>query len=556
MWLKLMLAGLVSLFLSSAHAQTFTVSGRLQDPETKVGVPGATVVLKSLKDSTRSFTSTTDPTGRFRFSSLVPDSFRLTASSVGYETLNRVVRVKSGNVFMGAVTLRRTSQELTGVTVTGRIPPAVQKGDTVQFNASQFKVNPDASAEDLARKIPGITVENGQVTANGENVRRVTIDGRELFGDDATAALRNLPAEVIDKIQVFDRLSDQAQLSGIDDGNTTKEINIITKANMRNGQFGRVYGGYGTDNRYSAGGNTTFLKGDRRISVVGNFNNVNQQNFAMQDLLGVTANNRGGGASRSSRGGSSGRSGGGGNRTYGGNNNFGSSGNFLVGQQNGINTTHAAGINFSDLWGSKTTVTGSYLFNNTRNRAYEEQDRKYYSDRVQSLRDTNSNDGDNYNHRINLRLEYRIAPRKELIITPNLSFQDNISERERRAIRYRVIDSTERIYSNIINHRESDRSGNNLNNTILYRQSFEKRGRSFTASLNTAYNKRAGETYIVNETSRFGSDFSEQRRFTDQSSSGLQLSANLIYTEPLSERSQLQVNYNPAYTRSKSDVQS
>lgn len=554
MWLKLTLAGLVSLFLGSVHAQMFTVSGRLQDPETKVGVQGATVVLKSLKDTTRSFTATADGTGSFRFSRLAPDSFRLTASSVGYETLNRVVHLKSSNAFLGSLLMPKVSKELTGVTVTGRIPPAVQKGDTVQFNASQFKVNPDASAEDLARKIPGITVENGQVTANGETVRRVTIDGRELFGDDATAALRNLPAEVIDKIQVFDRLSDQAQLSGIDDGNTTKEINIITKANMRNGQFGRVYGGYGTDDRYSAGGNTTFLKGDRRISVVGNFNNINQQNFAMQDLLGVTANNRGGGASRSSRGANSGRSSGGGNRTYGGSNNFGGSGNFLVGQQNGINTTHAAGINFSDQWGAKTTVTGSYLFNNTLNQAYEEQNRKYYSSRARSLRDTSSNDGDNYSHRINMRLEYQIAPRKELIITPNLSFQDNNSERERRAMRYRVIDSTERVYSNIINHRASDRSGNNLNNTILYRQSFAKRGRTFTASLNTAYNKRAGETYIVNKMSSFGSDFSEQRRFTDQYSSGLQLSANLIYTEPLGERSQLQFNYNPAYTQSKADA--
>jgi hypothetical protein len=552
---KLMLPFFFVLIFNGLQAQTLTVSGRLQDGETRAGVPGATVVLKSLRDTTRSFTLTSDGAGAFRFTHLAPDSFRLTASSVGYETLSRVVRLKSSNVFLGSLIMPKASKELTGVTVTGRIPPAVQKGDTVEFNAGQFKVNPDASAEDLARKIPGITVENGQVTANGENVRRVTIDGRELFGEDATAALRNLPAEVIDKIQVFDRLSDQAQLSGIDDGNTTKEINIITKANMRNGQFGRVYGGYGTDDRYSAGGNTTFLKGDRRVSIVGNFNNVNQQNFAMQDLLGVTANNRGGGRSaRGSAGGRGGSSGGG--RPNGGNSNFGSGGNFLVGQQAGINTTHAAGINFSDVWGARTTVTGSYLFNNTGNRAYEEQDRKYFAERVQSLRDTSSNDGHNYNHRINLRLEYRLAPRAELIITPNLSFQDNNSERERRAMRYRVIDSTERVYSRILNDRASDRSGNNLNNTILYRQSFAKRGRSFTASLNTAYNKRVGETYIVNQTSRFGSDFSEQRRFTDQYSRGLQLSANLTYTEPLGERSQLQVNYNPTYSRSQSDVQS
>src|SRR5205085_93650 len=105
----------------------------------------------------------------------------------------------------------------------------------------------DATAEDLAKKVQGITIENGQVMAHGEQVQKVTIDGRELFGDDATAALRNLPAEIIDKIQIFDRLSDQAQFTGFDDGSSTKGINIVTKANMRNGQFGRVFAGYGTD---------------------------------------------------------------------------------------------------------------------------------------------------------------------------------------------------------------------------------------------------------------------------------------------------------------------
>src|SRR5437868_8809028 len=108
----------------------------------------------------------------------------------------------------------------------------------------------------MIKKVPGVTVDKqGNVTAQGEQIRKVTIDGRELFGDDATAALRNLPAEIIDKIQIFDRLSDQAQFSGFDDGNTSKSINIVTKANMRNGQFGRVFAGYGTDDRYAAGGN-------------------------------------------------------------------------------------------------------------------------------------------------------------------------------------------------------------------------------------------------------------------------------------------------------------
>jgi hypothetical protein len=111
----------------------------------------------------------------------------------------------------------------------------------LEFNASELKVNPDATAEDMIKKLPGVVVDkNGNVTAAGEQVKKVTVDGRDFFGDDATAALRNLPSSVIEKIQVFDKLSDQAEFTGFDDGNSTKSINIVTKANMRNGQFGRV----------------------------------------------------------------------------------------------------------------------------------------------------------------------------------------------------------------------------------------------------------------------------------------------------------------------------
>jgi uncharacterized membrane protein YgcG len=558
MWCRLAFFSLALFFFSGVNAQTFTVSGRVQDAESRAAVQGATMLLRSIKDSTLSFTAYSDTTGLFQFDQVVPDSFRLTVSSVGFETLSRSVKVDSGDVDLGVIAVPRTSKQLSGVTVTTRVPPAQQKGDTVQFNANQFKVNSDASAEDLARKIPGITMENGQVKAQGENVRRVTIDGRELFGDDATAALRNLPAEVIDKIQVFDRLSDQAQFSGFDDGNTSKEINIVTKANMRNGQFGRVFGGYGTDDRYQAGGNATFFKENRRISLVGNFNNINQQNFSQQDLLGVTSNAQRGGGGGGARGGGGPR-GGSGNRGQGGGNQggFGGSGNFLVGQQNGINLTNAVGVNYSDLWGKKVTVSGSYFYNNNNNTTNELVNRQYYLPEVPGLRETNNNNSNNYNHRINARIEYRIDSNNQVIITPNLSFQDNRSTQVRNTARF-FTNGTGGTVSTVQNNRLSDRTGNNLNNTILYRHSFAKRGRTFSVNLNTSYNKREGEVYQKTETSQFtGSnpgDTSEQR-FTDQFSNGLQLSTNLAYTEPLGRQSQLQFNYNPTYSKSKSDQQ-
>src|SRR5690606_30797542 len=188
--------------------------------------------------------------------------------------------------------------------------------------------------------------------------RKVTIDGKDFFGDDASAAVRSLPSDIVDKIQVFDRLSDQAQFTGVDDGNSVKALNIVTKSGIKNGQFGRIYAGAGSDERYMAGGNVSTFDGDRRLSFIGNFNNINQQNFGSQDLLGVTSsgNSRGGG----------GRPGGGGNRgggrPGGGFGGFGGAENFQVGQQSGISKTNAFGINYGDKWGKKIDVTGSYFF--------------------------------------------------------------------------------------------------------------------------------------------------------------------------------------------------
>ena len=167
------------------------------------------------------------------------------------------------------IVLMEENAELKEVVIKGQVPPAQQKGDTLQYNADAYKVNPDASGEDLVKKMPGITVENGTVKAGGEEVRKVTVDGKEFFGEDATLALRNLPAEVISKIEVFDRMSDQARFTGFDDGNSTKAINIVTRAEMRQGQFGKVYAGYGTDGRYSAGGNINLFKDEKRISIIG-----------------------------------------------------------------------------------------------------------------------------------------------------------------------------------------------------------------------------------------------------------------------------------------------
>jgi hypothetical protein len=543
--------------INTLRAQTRTISGTISDQQAKAPLTGATVRLKSLSDSGFLQNAVTDSAGGFTFSNLKKDSFLLSFSFVGYNPISRRISIDTSDIDLNIAAVPNSSSDLETVIIRTSVSPVTQKGDTLQMSASQYKVNPDATTEDLIKKMPGITVDkDGTVTAQGEQVKKVTIDGREFFGDDATAALRNLPSEVVDKIQVFDRLSDQAQFTGFDDGNSVKAINIVTKSGIKNGQFGRIYAGYGTDNRYAAGGNVSFFNGNRRLSVVGNFNNINQQNFASQDLLGVTSTGNNGG----NRGG--GNFGGGGNRGGGqggnrGGNNFGGGENFSVGQQSGINTTNAIGLNFSDKWGTKLDVQGSYFFNNSNNsndRILKSQ--TLFKGKTQYTDQHSVSESNNYNHRFNMRFEYRIDSSNSLIVSPSLNFQNNKSLSASNSQTYYGIGDTLNTSNTSSN---ASRNGYNLRNNILFRHSFAKRGRSFSINLNTTLNKNDGDSYSIGHYRFFDSlhvaTDSAQNQHTINPTDGYALSSNIAYTEPIGAKGQLQFNYSPSYSKNKADQQ-
>jgi hypothetical protein len=567
----------VFLLLFSTNAiKSQTVKGVLTDENDKSPLIGATVKLNNRpdslnnQDSSTAYTTLTDKKGAFIFENVKPKYYRFIVSSVGLGGIQMTILVKDSVVTdLGNIAISKTTKILNEVSVIASAPQVKQKADTVEYSASQFKVNPDANVEDLIKKMPGVTVDKaGTVTAQGEQVRKVTVDGRDFFGDDATAALRNLPAEIIDKIQVFDKLSDQAAFTGFDDGNSQKAINVVTKANMRNGQFGRMYAGYGTDDRYSAGGNVSFFKNNRRLSLVGLFNNINQQNFSSQDLLGVTSNSGGGGGGP--RGGGGGPQGGGnrgggggpqgGNRGGGGNFGGGQQ-NFLVGQQNGISKTHAIGLNYSNQFGTKLTLSGSYFFNNTNNANTQLTNRQTFLRGDSSLyyKENSTTASTNDNHRINLRLEYKIDSSNSISIMPSFSFQKNNSNSNIAAVQAYSNDFT---LANMLNQSASSynaiSSGYNFNNTIFYRHSFLKRGRTFSIGLNTSLNHRLSDSYSITDSKFFKNSIgrdSSSNQFIDNLTDGHTYSVNLAYTEPLGKKGQLQLNYNPSFTKNKADQQ-
>ena len=538
--LSLFLAGIL---VTTSKAQS--VTGTLQDAAEKTPISNITVQLSSSDSSMTSLTTVSDARGEFIFDQVAAGDYTLTATSVGYETFVKVISVVEGPNNLGIVEVSKGAKTLATVVISGEAPPVKQKNDTLEYAASQYKVNPDATSEDLIKKMPGVTVDkSGTVTAQGETVKKVTVDGRDFFGNDATATLRNLPAEVIDKIQVFDKLSDQAQLTGFDDGNTTKSINIVTKKDMRNGNFGRIFAGYGTDDRYSAGGNVSFFNNARRISLVGLFNNVNQQNFSSQDLLGVTSSgNRGGG----------GRRGGGG----GGNFRGGGSDNFTVGQQNGIAKTNAAGINYSDAWGKNIDVSGSYFFNNsnTSNNQTLNQQNIITQDSSNYYDENTVSNNQNYNNRVNFRLNYKIDSNNSILVTSNLGFQKNNSVNFVNGANY-LDENKQNIISQTNSDLNSDSHGNNLNTTVLFRHSFAKKGRSISLGITNSASDKIGENYLTAVNTYYKSNTiitDSLQQLSNQQNHNNRYSFNLVYTEPVGKKGQLQINYNPSFSKNTAD---
>ncbi len=538
---------LIALLLFSATwlgAQSFSIKGLITDQE-NTPLSAALVELQhpwgELVKST-----VADLDGNFEIKEVTRGGYVLKISYLGYEDFKREVTVSTQDIVLNDLKMESAALSLKEVEVTGRASIATQKGDTTQFNATAFKVMKDADASQLLEKMPTVTVEGGQVKAQGENISQVLVDGKPFFGNDPTAALRNLPAEVVDKIQIFDQQSEQSQFTGFNDGNTLKTINIVTKPGMRTGQFGKIYGGYGYEDVYQFGGNVNFFKGDRRVSLIGMSNNINVQNFAAEDILGAM-----GGGGRGGFGGGGGRGGGPGGPGGGG---FGGGmGDFLVQPSGGITTTHALGINYSDKWGKKLEISGSYFFNKGISDSEKFLNRQFYDEEgISEIYDEESlSESDNLNHRFNFRIEYQIDSANSLQFRPRLTLQKNSGASA-------TLGQTT-LSSALLNESDynyfSKLDGLNYSGNLLWRHKFNKTGRTFSVDVSSGYAPKNGNSELLSTSSFYRqttvSDTLDQQSVLDANS--WNAAANIEYTEPLGKNSQLLMSYRASYQQEESD---
>jgi hypothetical protein len=540
--------------LLATAQSSYLVSGKISSPKGQ-SIKSDFIRVYELFGDSSVYKGSIDSSGFFRFLLKQPGKHRLTASAKKYSTLVYDFTVTEESTDLRILTMKPTdSLSMDEVVIIKDASPVKIKGDTTELSASGFKTNTDATTEDLVGKMPGITTQNGKVQAQGEDVKRVLVDGRPFFGEDPSSTLRNLPAEVVDKIQIFDGKSNLAQATGFDDGNTTKTINIITKMQFRNGSFGKAYAGYGTDDRYRNGFTYNRFKNQKRITILGSLNNINEQNFSSEDLMGVMAGGGGGG------GGMRNMPGGGSWKPMMRNSNYGATAmdNFLVDQRNGISSTGAFGINYSNKW-KKAEMSASYFFNRSVNNNIG-LTKRYFVTGSESMLNYIENSVSttlNSNHRFNLRYEFKPDTMHNLLITPKMSFQSNRPESNLTGINSIVSSplSSRVDISKAVNQYFSDMQGFNVSVGFQYNVRYKKRGRSITLNATPTLSGNNGNNDWRTENDQLSDTFAA--RINDVRANQVRdnygSSGSVTWTEPAGKNGQLSFSINGNYSRSRND---
>ncbi len=400
--------------LPALAQQTYVVNGIVSDADEHYTIEGVNVTYKI---GGKQHGTVTNSKGYFSVNLPRDVNTTLRFSFMGYKTVSKTITSSKKAQFIN-VEMRSNTDSLREVTVTSRVPLVLQRGDTTVFFADAYKVNRDATAMDLMQKLPAVGMRDGKLEAFGEEVKEIQIDGREYFKSDINMALKNLPAAVINEIQIYDQISDYSKLTGFDDGNTRKTINIKTRAGTARSQFGKGTAGAGIPDVYKLYGMYNLFRDDLRVSLFAQWNDINEQNFSMIDLLSAT------GTASSSAPTQSPYSKGQTDNSFHPTSSDDISSMMVDVSDYGVTTSRAAGANYSDEWAKgKMKFSGHYLFNSSSNYTdYNIYDQYFGETASNNLQDQRVNN-DNINHRFNSKYEWQIDSMTYLMVRPALAYQ-------------------------------------------------------------------------------------------------------------------------------------
>ncbi len=520
-------------------AQKGSVKGIVFDTTLQKPVANATITLLLQKDSSLVSFSMTGNTGQFTLSNLSNGEYRLLITHTSYHNSNKKFSITDNNkeINISNIILTDKTKTLDEVVVTNEAPPVTLIGDTIQYHAGAFKTKPNASVEDLLKKMPGMKVEkDGTVKAQGEKVKKVLVDGKEFFGNDPKIATKNLPADAVDKVQVYDKLSEQAMLTGFDDGNSEKTINLKLKKDKKKGMFGKAMAGAGTEGRYEGRFNINSFKGARQMSVIGMANNANAEGFSIMDALNFS------GAMSQLKG-------------MGGDVSLSISDDdplagMLGGNNSGINTILGTGVNYNNIIGNKTDFRSNYFFN--RFNPYRETHlQKQYFTPSNLYKENGYVDNLVTSHRLNINADIQLDSFNSIKL--NSSFNQQHSN-NKSLIDYNTF-TNDNLLNDGYSNNKTNNSGYNMNAGLLYRKKFHRRGRTFSINLqgNTGNSDGGGSlaslTRFYNSNGNLqSSDTINQNNSTASTMNGY--SARVVYTESIFRKSLLEFSVANAYNKS------
>ncbi|HVW97279.1 MAG TPA: TonB-dependent receptor [Mucilaginibacter sp.] len=481
----------------------------------------AAAVNVKLTSATDSVTVVTNLKGIFDFPIVTSKNFKITVTGIGYESFTRKYAMDDGTkpIKLDPIMLKSATNMLKGVTVNGVIPITI-KEDTIVYKASAYKVRDGSPVEDLLKKLPGVSVDaNGNVTAHGKQVSKVRVDGKDYFTGDVQTATQNLPADIVESIEVIDDYGDQANLTGIKTGDPDKILNINIQKGKRKGQFGQGTVGAGNEGRYQAKLSANAFNNDQQLSLLGTVNNNNTNAFNLSQAGGS------GGRSGRSRGGSSGGDGSG------------------VSTANGITDNKSVGFNYRDSWGKKITVYGSYSFadKNTCSTSTSLQQDIFQSGSLIN-NDNTVDQNHSINHRLGFNLEYKIDALNYLKISPN--FSSGTSN-----------DVNTDIFSNMRNGATATGNEYSLTNTsapsgggtLLFNHRFKTKGRnlSISGSYNySSHDQGFNDKYTTVQDSIVNPLYQQ----INTNSNNSRFNVHFSYMEPIGNTTYLEASYTYSYS--------
>lgn len=501
-------------FAINAQAQRYLIFGRLQD-EKGLPIKNAEISITGIGNM-----KAISHEGNFSLFVIRNTIYELVITSPGKEIYYDSIKITDTFTNLGPIQLIPEVHMLNEVKIVEKILVMAQKDDTLEFNSGAYKMNPDADADELVKKMPSIEITGKQITSQGENVLKVLIDGKPFFGNDPYSSLKNIPADVIAKVQIYNEKTDQEQFTGFSEGPTIKTINIVTKNDKKKGLFGKAYSGAGDniparnvhsddEKKYGIGGIINSFSGERRLTATLQSNNINEQNFTEQNINSINGG--------------------------------------------GMVQTKATGINLSDKWGKNVDATINYTFHVTESNTTRQLQKTYIAaaDSGQVYNESEPSHIQTVVHNVNLRFNYTIDSMNSVLIQSQGANNKNISDRFRKG----STNSGNEPVNNTVANNRSNTNGYSFSGNILYRHKFNRKGRTFSLGINTNRNTSFG--VAINDLENIYYLSPQLSDTLQQRSTELQnmqtLTGNVVYTESLNEDNILKVEYNVSYRPSISE---